>query len=294
MPDKPRHRSGYSSEETQLVRAACLTVAVTLGAVLEDLCIVGGFVPALLIDIGGETADTEHEEHPGTNDLDLGLSLALLDDERYAEISDRLRREGFEPDTNDAGNPTVQRWRWCVDQLNVTVDFLMPPAPDQAVDLRVQKLQPDFGALVTPGLQLAFDERVEIEIEGQTLQGERATRTVPVCGPAAFTVLKSLAFGDRGEPKDAYDLVYVIRGTQGQGRAIAQRLAEHAVHNSAIVDQALELLARDFDSPAHVGPLRAAEFEYIDENDRTNAAADAHGYVDDLLQAYRSGQSDKQ
>lgn len=42
---------------------------------------------------------------PAPNDLDLGLSLALLDDERYAEISDRLGREGFEPDTNDAGNP---------------------------------------------------------------------------------------------------------------------------------------------------------------------------------------------
>ena len=267
---------------------------MTLGAVLEDLCIVGGFVPALLIDIGGETAGTEHEEHPGTNDLDLGISLALLDDERYAEISDRLRREGFEPDTNAAGNRTVQRWRWGVDQLKATVDFLMPPAPDQAADLRVQKLQPDFGVLVTPGLQLAFDERVEVEIEGQTLQGEAATRTIPVCGPAAFTVLKALAFGDRGEPKDAYDLVYVIRGTHGQGGAIAQRLIEHAVRNSAIVDEALVLPARDLDSPAHVGPLRAAEFEYIDDDDRTNAAADAHGYVDDLLRAYRAGQSEKQ
>lgn len=169
----------------------------------------------------------------------------------------------------------------------------MPPAPHQAADLRVQNLQPDFGALVTPELQLAFDERVEIEIEGQTLQGEAATRTIPVCGPAAFTVLKALAFGDRGEPKDAYDLVYVIRGTQGEGRAIAQRIIEHAVRDSTIVDEALVLLARDFDSPAHVGPLRAAEFEYIDENDRTNAAADAHGYVDDLLQAYRAGASEK-
>lgn len=80
-------------------------MAMTLGAILDDLCIVGGLVPALLIDHAGDRADTEHEEHPGTNDLDLGLSLALLDDERYAEISDRLGREGFEPDTNDAGNP---------------------------------------------------------------------------------------------------------------------------------------------------------------------------------------------
>jgi hypothetical protein len=39
--DKPRHRSGYSTEETLQVESACLTVAVTLGAYLADLCIVG-------------------------------------------------------------------------------------------------------------------------------------------------------------------------------------------------------------------------------------------------------------
>ena len=32
-----------------------------------------------------------------------------------------------------------------------------------------------------------------------------------MCGPGAFVVLKALAFRDRGEPKDAYDLVYVLR-----------------------------------------------------------------------------------
>jgi len=48
--DKPRHRSGYTREETLRVESACLTVAVTLGAYLDDLCIVGGLVPSLLID----------------------------------------------------------------------------------------------------------------------------------------------------------------------------------------------------------------------------------------------------
>src|SRR3954451_18709002 len=87
----------------------------------------------------------------------------------------------------------------------------MPPAPDQDERVRVHNLESDFGALITPGLQLAFDERVDIALDGHTLHGERVRRTIPVCGPAAFVVLKTLAFGDRAEPKDAYDLVYVIR-----------------------------------------------------------------------------------
>lgn len=284
-PEKPRHRSGYEAEDFEQVRATSLTVAVTLGAYLDEVCIVGGLVPALLIDTTrGADDDDDNERHPGTNDLDIGLALALLDDERYAEISARLRAEGFEPDTNPNGNQTVQRWR--LGDLKVTVDFLMAPAPDQDAKLRVQNLQPDFGALVTPGLELAFDERVQIELDGPTLTGERARRTVPVCGPAAFVVLKALAFGDRAEPKDAYDLVYVIRHTTGRGPAIADRLGVHAQNHPDLVDRALDLLARDFDTPEALGPRRAAQFSVAEASELDDSAADAHGFVADLLRSW--------
>jgi hypothetical protein len=280
-PDKPRHRSGYSAEETEQVKAVCLTVAVTLGAYLDDVCIVGGLVPPLLIDT--TRTDDDDDLHPGTNDLDVGLALALLDDELYAEISSRLRSEGFKPDTNENGNQTVQRWR--LGELKVTVDFLIPPAPAQDLAVRVQNLEPDFGALVTPGLELAFDERVNIELDGHTLTGERARRTVPVCGPAAFVVLKALAFGDRGEPKDAYDLIYVTRHISGCGTAIAERLRLHAQLHAEIVARALGLLHRDFASPEDIGPRRAAAFAITVDAELDDAAADAHGFVDDLLRA---------
>ena len=127
--DKPRHRSGYSSEETLQVRSACLTVAVTLGAYLDDLCIVGGLVPSLLIDLQQQDSaiDDKPDPHPGTNDLDIGLALALLDEQRYAEISRRLRQEGFRPDTNADGNLTPQRWR--LGDLRVTIDSSCPRRP---------------------------------------------------------------------------------------------------------------------------------------------------------------------
>lgn len=282
MSDKPRHRSGYSREELRLVESACLTVAVTIGAYLEDVCIVGGLVPALLID-AQRPADLVAEDHPGTNDLDIGLALALLDDERYVELSARLRAEGFRPDKNAKDNPTVQRW--CMEGLKVTVDFLMPPSEGDATSQRVKPLEPDFGALVTPGLELAFDERVEVDIEGFTLKGEAVSRKVPVCGPGAFTVLKALAFGDRAEPKDAYDLVYVVRHTEGAGQAVARVLSHHAETHEAIVLEALSLLRRDFGSPDGLGPSRAADFMLGDDSDRDADAADAHGFVDDLLRA---------
>jgi Nucleotidyl transferase AbiEii toxin, Type IV TA system len=219
--DKPRHRFRYTPEETEQVKAVCLTIAVTLGAYLDDLCIVGGLVPPLLIDTARTRSDEDDDLHPGTNDLDVGLALTLLDDERYAEISRRLRAE----------------------------------------------------------------ERVLVEIDGRTLKGEHARRIIPVCGPAGFVVLKALALGDRGEPKDAYDLVYVIRHTPGRATAIADRLAQHAENHPEIVARAIGLLARDFDTPDDIGPLRAAGFIAADNAELGNAAADAHGYVNDLVRA---------
>ena len=139
-----------------------------------------------------------------------------------------------------------------------------------------------------PGLQLAFDERVQIELDGHTLKGEKVTRAIPVCGPAAFTVLKALAFADRGEPKDAYDLVYVLRGAPGGADAVADRLATHTAENPAIVKQALDLLARDFADPDSLGPARAAEFALVEPTDLDDDAADAHGHVDDLLAGCRA------
>lgn len=283
MTDKPRHRSGYRSEETELVRSACLTVAVTLGAYLHDVVIVGGLVPSLLIDAQRTESTEAGEGHPGTNDLDLGLSLAVLDDQRYTEISARLRAEGFEPDANAAGNPTVQRWR----RGELKVDFLIPPAPGHDPARRVQNLEPDFGALVTRGLELAFNERVHVTIVGTTLSGEEATRAVPVCGPGAFIVLKAFAFADRSEPKDAFDLTYVIRGTPGGAAEVAAKLTEHAATHQEIVDEAITFLARDFETPEHLGPRRAADFDHVDGDDLEADAADAHGYVADMIKAYR-------
>jgi predicted nucleotidyltransferase len=289
VTDKPRHRRGYRREETEQVEATCLTVAVTLGALMDDLCIVGGLVPSLIIDrrIG---ADPETgERHSGTNDLDVGLAIALFDESRYTEISRRLRQEDFKPDVNESGNTTPQRWK--LGDLNVTVDFLMAPIAGAERGGRVQPLEGDFGALIAPGLELAFDEREEIQMKGHTLTGERVSRTIPVCGPAAFVALKALAFNDRGEPKDAYDLAYVLRRWPAGIDEIAERLSELATNHHEAIERALLQLANDFAEPTSIGPLRTASFEDQSDENLQNRAADVHGYVDDLLRAYHTSRA---
>jgi hypothetical protein len=81
-PDKPRQSGGYRREETEQVEQACLTLAVTLGALLDRLCIVGGLVPSLLIDHQIGPDPETGEGHSGTNDLDAATADAhgFIDD----------------------------------------------------------------------------------------------------------------------------------------------------------------------------------------------------------------------
>lgn len=105
MTGKPTTAAGYGVELASEAKRMCLYVATILGDLLEDVVVVGGLVPYLIIDQDAVTAD---QRHVGTRDLDLGLSLAVLDQERYREIAERLRARGFEPATNEQGNPSRQ------------------------------------------------------------------------------------------------------------------------------------------------------------------------------------------
>ena len=70
MRRKPATVDGYPPEQAVLVRKTCLHIATKLGDLMDEIVIVGGLVPSLIIDQGAlpEGAVT----HAGTMDLDIG------------------------------------------------------------------------------------------------------------------------------------------------------------------------------------------------------------------------------
>lgn len=277
MSDKPTTAAGYKNEHVELVRATCLYVATKLGDLIDELVIIGGLVPSLLInqDELPEGADG----HVGTLDLDVGLTLALLDEGRYKTLTERLRRAGFAQDINDKGNPTRQRWM--IENLEkVTVDFLIQPVQPDDKGGTLRHIEPDFAAVVAPGLHLAFQDRERIVLEGRTIRGEQAKRHIWVSGPGAYVVLKSIAFRLRGENKDAYDLHYLVRN-YGSGVAdVATRLRPLLGDLSA--QQALEYLREDFRDHEGIGPRRVAEF--ITGGPDDTIQADVVGFIEQLIE----------
>ncbi len=271
-------RDQYTPELTAKVRRACQLVALRLGYLMDDLVVVGGLVPTLLT-LGGEIQlDDEAERHVGTTDLDIGLALGVLDGDRYTEISRALEDAGFAPNTNARDNVTPHTWRG---PLGVTVDFLMEPTPGDQPG-RVKWLEGNrFGAFVTPGIALAFQDRADVEITGPGPDEALSTRTIGVCGPGAFVVLKALAYGGRASDKDAYDLHYVLAHFGAGVVDVAERL--RPLSDSDAARSAIGILRRDFSDIDHTGPMAVARF--LNRADDDDLKRDVAGAVHALLGA---------
>ena len=277
MPAKPATRAGYRVDDLHRVRRACLYVATRLGDMLNDIVVVGGLAPSLLIDQYRPPRGID--AHAGTRDLDLGLALAILEKDRYRELSARLRDAGFAPDVNADGNPTRQRWR-LEDIQDTTIDFLIPPSEFDDRGGGLRNLEPAFAAVITPGLHLAFIDRRKVRVSGPTPYLEEAVRDIWVCGPGAFLVLKALAFRNRGDAKDAYDLAYVLRGIGIEETASRLRPLVTDSH----VEDALAIIRQDFTSHDGLGPRRVAQFLTTGPDD--NIQADVVGDVRAFLEQF--------
>lgn len=272
MESKPTQAIGYSTAALQWVHSATLYIA----NLRDDFVIVGGLVPSLIIP--QEPSHPDRPLHVGTMDVDLGLAIAILDHERYRELCQRLWNAGFRPHSNENGKSTSQRWI-IQSERHLTVDFLIPATLKTDRGGTLRHLQEGFAAIITPGLELAFEDKRLVTLAGTTLLGEQASREVWVCEAGAFVVLKALAFDGRGENKDAYDLTYLLQHYGHGIDDVFQRLAP--LLNSQPAKRALEILARDFATVNSVGSKRVSQF--LGDSEDETVRADATGVVRSLL-----------
>lgn len=283
MDDIPRTAEDYGPEDLRQVKAGCLEVATRLGDLLDDLVIVGGLVPALLVDLAQEEGPGGADplsRHVGTQDLDLGFAIGLVDEGRYAEVSTRLARCGFAPDENEQGNLTPQRWRH-EGTSGLTIDFLTSPTGEEEEGGSIKHLEENLSAIIVPGLELAFEDACEVELSGTRLDGAETTHKIPVCGPGAFVLLKALACQQRGKDKDKYDLFYVIRNYEEGPSSVADHFRPFLKMGRSEAQTAQEILSEYFEGPQSIGPTAVSQFVYGEPDDALQA--DAAAFVGEFL-----------
>ena len=261
------HSSSYDADTTARCERVLLTLLGDLGPWRERIYLVGGLAPRYLIGQLPEGA----QPHVGTTDIDLVIGLALGDETpaTYRTLQNNLEKACF------VQREPSFRWARDVDGVNVLVEFLCETEevePGRIFRPKGESTGSRLGAFNVRGAHLVRDDFIECGIEGERLDGGGHSRViVRVANVLTYTVLKILAFQDRHENKDAYDLVFTLLNYEGGPRAAGHHAAASPVIQHAQVVQALGLLADRFGDIRQDGPSAYASFLADPENEDEKA-----------------------
>jgi hypothetical protein len=265
----------YSAAQVEAARSVLLELLRLLGEYRDDVVVVGGWVPQLILPPGPI-------QHVGSIEVDLALNHRNLRETGYATIQALFSRRGYQQDPRQPfifhrtvvlnGNP-----------IKVEVDFLAGEYEGTGPKHRTQSV-PEGRARKARGCDLAFDLYVDTEIEGNLPEGGRDHACVRVSSVVAFLVMKGMALHERLKEKDAWDIYFTLTNYPGGLDALAQEIKPHLKHG--LVQEGLRKIGGKFASPEHMGPKSVLDFEDIqDREDRAIRARDAHERVHYLLSA---------
>jgi hypothetical protein len=290
---KPKHAGGYTAAHAELCERTLITLLRGLGPWKSGVYLVGGLVPRYLIP---RSPDSSLPPHAGTTDVDLVLDLAVLAEvQAYRRLEKNLQAMGFVRGINEEGHTQHHSWRRPVGNgITVVIDLLCDSAVGEGGEVAPLPGERRLSALKIRGAHLVTQDYVQVELTGELLdQRGVATEMVRVAGVVAFLVLKALAYDDRAEEKDAYDIVYSLmhygNGPEDVAAAFAERI--NSLPDEPLPQRAVDILRRRFASDDHApgarkdGPTSHARF--LADPGRSDLAArhraDAASVVEQFL-----------
>src|SRR4030065_1144654 len=261
-------RTDYNAEAVEAARSVMLELSRVLGEYQNDMVIVGGWVPDLLIE-------QAQRAHIGSLDVDVALNHRTLHEVGYKTILQLLLSHGY----RQAEQPFVffRTVEISKRQIEVEVDFLAGEYSGTARGHRTQRIQ-DMRPRKARGCDLALSLVAEIRISGALPGGAKDTVILRVASIVPFLVMKAMALASRLMEKDAWDIYYCIRYYPGGIEKLVEEFTPHLANK--LVQEAIANIAEKFPSPAHVGPTHVADFdEVISPDDRAIVQRDAYERV---------------
>lgn len=275
LAPKPKTASAYSSDHTAACERALVTLLGAFGTLKSTIRLVGGLVPRYL------TPETPPDipAHAGTSDVDVVLNLQVITDGRggYASLAQQLDERGFERFVDENGWSSGWRWKKHIsDREYVLVEFLRGAGGHE----QFSKISIDGEAVSALAIEHAeithtwFEEK---RVTAELLDGGGiAVEDIRYADLAAFIILKALAFDSRGEPKDAGDLIHVMRyaGTPSQVASQFVSKIRSGVYQEAMA-AGLDALQRKFaegngvDGYRLTGPVKYGQFHHGHSPDPT-------------------------
>ena len=264
---KPATLDGYSDQYTLDCERVLVTLLRGLGPWKESVYLVGGLTPRYLVKARPPVVPA----HAGTLDVDIVIDLQILaDTQAYHTLEDNLKKMGFERAENDRRQKLSWRWQARTEHGALMVLELLADAPD-LVGGKVQPLPTEgtISALNIPHSSIVFDLYQVTEIQAELLGGNGiATEKIKHANLVSFTCLKSFAFDQRFERKDAHDLVYCIEHAPEGMAAVAEAFRnERRGKHGAVIEASLAIVRSRFAGDEKIegyrkdGPVSVARFE---------------------------------
>ncbi|MGA9193361.1 MAG: hypothetical protein WBZ24_16665 [Anaerolineales bacterium] len=250
-----------------------MELAHLLGEYRDDMVLVGGWVPELLLDAKGMP-------HVGSTDVDLALDHQSLEQPGYESILALLVDRGYQ---RSEEQPFIFYRVVRVEGRDITVevDFLAGEYGGTGKRRRTQVFE-DMRARKARGCDLAFDMNADVQLDGVLPDGGKDKATIRVASIVPFLVMKGMALESRLKEKDAWDIYYCVRNFPGGVDALIEQFRPHIGHG--LVHEGLAKIADKFGSPEHMGPKFVADFEEIDDSEeRDLLQRDAYERIDYLL-----------
>lgn len=271
------NRRNYTEEAVEAARSVLLELVLILAEYQDDLVVVGGWVPELLID-------QTKEKHVGSIDVDLAINHQNINDEVYKTIHDHLLSHGY----TEGKQPFIFHRRVNND-IDVEIDFLSGEYGGTGKKHRTQRVQ-DMKPRKARGVDLAFEMTEKIVIRGTLPNGGEDSSEIQVASIAVFIVMKAFAMRGRLKEKDAWDIYYCISNYPGGIDELIEKLLP--IVQKGLGEEALAILAEKFASPQAVGPTHVADFEAIlDPEQRELIMRDAFERMNYILEKLRTGTS---
>lgn len=271
--EKPSTFDGYSDQYTIDCERVLVTLLRGLGPWKESIYLVGGLTPRYLVPARPPAVPA----HAGTMDVDVVIDLQILTNtEAYHTLEENLKKMGFERAENEKQQKLSWRWQTRTEHRAIMVLEFLTDAPEISGG-RVQPLPTEgsISAINIPHSSIVFDLYEVAEIQAELLgDNGMTTEKIKHANLVSFTCLKSLAFDQRFERKDAHDLVYCIEHSSENMATIADQFRKECNGKHAhIIYDSLNILRKRFVQDEKTegyrkdGPVSVAKFELGESDD---------------------------
>jgi hypothetical protein len=271
---KPDGIHGYRKSVSDACEQTLVTLLANLGPWKDSVYLIGGLAPRYII----KSRPPVVPAHAGTGDVDIVVDMAILGDiKAYRSLETNIRNMGFTRATDAKGKKQSWRWQSKTEDGTVLILELLTDAPNvKGGRLEELPTEGNISAINIPHSSLVYDLHETQDITAELLNGDGlVTETIRFANIVSFTCLKAFAMEHRTERKDPHDLVYCIEHFDGGIDAVQKAFLEALTTKHAdVIREAFGLITARFldddttEGYRKVGPVQAAKFEDIDEDDR--------------------------